>query len=216
MPAQALTAVERHDGLSSAVRRATAQEKMLSPENIEALVLRAQDGDMQAFAGLVRAFLRPAYATALAVLRSPADAEDIAQEALLVAQEKLNTLREPRHFAAWLLTITRNRSLNALKRRKLHRQKQQTMHSSADLDAAPLPQQDSERAELRGALLEALKVLNDVQRQVVLLHDLEGWTHPEIADALGISDLMSRQHLFQARRKLRQELDSVAPKRSQR
>ena len=58
----------------------------------------------------------------------------------------------------------------------------------------------------RERLLEALETLTPVRREVVLLHDLEGWTHPEIADALGMTELSSRQHLFQARRELRDHL----------
>jgi RNA polymerase sigma-70 factor (ECF subfamily) len=53
-----------------------------------------------------------------------------------------------------------------------------------------------------------MAVLSSTEREVVLLHDLEGWTHVEIADALAMSVVMSRQHLFQARRKLRTRLDS--------
>ena len=59
---------------------------------------------------------------------------------------------------------------------------------------------------LRGHLLAALATLSSVQREVVLLHDLDGWTHAEIADALGISETNCRQHLFTARRALRAEL----------
>ena len=58
----------------------------------------------------------------------------------------------------------------------------------------------------RDQLLRALGKLTAVRREVVLLHDLEGWTHPEIAGALQISELMSRQHLFLARRELREQL----------
>lgn len=60
---------------------------------------------------------------------------------------------------------------------------------------------------LREPLLAALNLLGEAQREVVLLHDLEGWTHGEIAGALGISEVMSRQHLFVARKKLRAELE---------
>jgi RNA polymerase sigma-70 factor (ECF subfamily) len=60
----------------------------------------------------------------------------------------------------------------------------------------------------RAQLLAALSLLGPVERKVVLLHDLEGWTHAEIGSALDISVVMSRQHLFQARRKLRSELVS--------
>jgi DNA-directed RNA polymerase specialized sigma24 family protein len=59
---------------------------------------------------------------------------------------------------------------------------------------------------LRRRLVGALGQLGPVQREVVLLHDLESWTHAEISAAIGISEVMSRQHLFVARRVMREWL----------
>jgi RNA polymerase sigma-70 factor (ECF subfamily) len=68
------------------------------------------------------------------------------------------------------------------------------------------PARDAERADLRERLEAALVRLPPTQREVVLLHDLDGRTHDEIAELIGTSAGMSRQHLFQARRALRQLL----------
>jgi DNA-directed RNA polymerase specialized sigma24 family protein len=144
------------------------------------LVIRAKSGDHQAFEALVRAYLRAAYSVALATVGRPADAEDVAQEALLVAFERLDTCREPARFGGWLLRIVRNQALET---------------TTADATA------------FQGRLLDALRTLSPLRREIVLLHELEGWTHSEIADALGISELMSRQHLFLARRDLRLQLE---------
>ena len=65
---------------------------------------------------------------------------------------------------------------------------------------------DVERNELHGLLQGALGKLSDVQREVVLLHDMEGWKHREIAQALHISEVSARQHLFVARKQLREIL----------
>ena len=62
---------------------------------------------------------------------------------------------------------------------------------------------------MRKDLLRALALLKPLQREVVLLHDLEGWTHPEIGEALGISEVMSRQYLYLARRDMRAELEQT-------
>jgi RNA polymerase sigma-70 factor, ECF subfamily len=59
---------------------------------------------------------------------------------------------------------------------------------------------------LRARLIAALDSISPVEREVVLLHDLEGLTHSEIAELLDISCVMSRQHLFVCRRKLRDYL----------
>ena len=65
---------------------------------------------------------------------------------------------------------------------------------------------DAERTELRARLEHALGTLTPVQREVVLLHDLDGWTHEAIGATIGTSAGMSRQHLFHARKRLREVL----------
>ena len=176
---------------------------MTDPSSTAALVRRAAAGDRRAFEDLARAFLRPAYAVALAVVRRPADAEDVAQEAVVAALERIDTCRHPERFGAWLLQSVRNRARNWLAHRRL-----------ADVPADP-PQEepaasgwaiDGERGALRRQLLAALDAVTPVQREVVLLHDLEGWTHAEIAAALELTEVNCRQHLFTARRALRARL----------
>jgi RNA polymerase sigma-70 factor, ECF subfamily len=178
----------------------------LSNDAIVELVARAQRGDAEAFAGLARAFLRAAYAGALGIVGRPADAEDVAQEAFTVALERIETCREPARFAGWLLRIVRTRALNWLERRRLR----DVPHDDVGPDGTLDPPR-AEQAEERRGLVRALGLLPAIQRQVVLLHDLEGWTHAEIGDALELSEGMSRQHLFQARKVLRAELAPHAP-----
>jgi RNA polymerase sigma-70 factor, ECF subfamily len=64
---------------------------------------------------------------------------------------------------------------------------------------------------LRSRLIEGLATLTLLQREIVLLHDLDGWTHAELATTLGITEVNCRQHLSTARRALRAELSSLAP-----
>ena len=161
---------------------------------------RAKSGDASAFEALVRRHYRAAHAVALATLGNGADAEDVCQEAFIRALEKLDRCREPEKFAAWLLRIVRNRAHN-------HRDYLR-VREAAPLDAVPSPSigsapRPAERAELRDRLEEAVGSLTEVRRKVLLLHDLEGWRHREIARHLGISTGMSRQHLMHARRDLR-------------
>jgi len=165
------------------------------------LVRAARRGDGAATEQLVRRHLRAAYAVALAVLGRPADAEDIAQDAFMIAIDKLDDCREPARFSGWLVQIVRNRALHALEKRKLR-------DASDDLAGAVahVPASD---VVLRGQLLAALQTLTPVQREVVLLHDLDEWTHAEIADALGLTETNCRQHLFTARRALRARLEQT-------
>ncbi len=164
------------------------------------LVERTRAGDGAAREALVRRYLRPAYAVALSVTRNVADAEDLAQEALVGALTRLDQCRDPARFAGWLFQGVRNRALNQVTQRR----------TRADLlDGVPRGERgevDAGAVLVRRRLLAALDRLRPVQREVVLLHDLESWTHAEIAAGLEISEVMSRQHLFQARRAMREWL----------
>ena len=171
---------------------------------IGSLVKRARAGDSEAFEELVRLHLRAAYTVALGVTNDPADAEDVVQDSFIAALEKLDDA-EPDRFSGWLLAIVRNRALN-LKR-------SQNVRAAAPLDVLHAtssnsnPEQDTMRGVLRDDLTNALGELTEVQRQVVLLHDLEGYKHREIGDMLGISDGASRFHLSTARARLRDVLN---------
>ncbi len=167
------------------------------------LVLDARRGDPAAFDQLVRRHLRAAYAVALAVLGRPADADDVAQEAFVAALERLDDCREPARFSGWLIRIVRNRALHALEKRALREPRDEPGEVAVPAAAADVV--------LRARLLAALATLSEVQREIVLLHDLDGWTHAEIADALGLTETNCRQHLFTARRALRSELSALAP-----
>jgi RNA polymerase sigma-70 factor (ECF subfamily) len=178
---------------------------LLTHEATADLVYRARRGEADAFTGLVRAYLRPAYTIALSVVARPADAEDIAQEAFLKAFQSLHTCREPERFAAWLFQIVRNRARNLLDSRRLRDVAPAGARILEFITAA------SASAGMREALLAALADLDTEKREVVLLHDLEDWTHKEIAEVLDISEVHSRQHLFKARQTLRAKLGGELP-----
>ncbi len=178
---------------------------MLSRSETADFVRRVQRGERMAFTALVKAYLRPGYAVALAVVTRPADAEDIAQDAILKAFERIDTRREPEHFAAWFFRIVRNHAFNWLEGRRL---RDVCADGAQVLEFSTFPPTS---AGMRHALLAALAALDPRQREVVLLHDLEDWTHPEIATALGISELLSRQHLFRARHTMRTRLGTGQP-----
>ena len=85
------------------------------------LVREALTGTETAFGVLVDRYSSTVFGLALAHLRSWADAEDLTQEVFTAAYASLDTLREPKKFAGWLTTLTRNRCRNVLKRRGLER-----------------------------------------------------------------------------------------------
>lgn len=188
---------------SSSASSLGATEKGAGDRGDDELVSATLDGDSAAFEALVRRHRRAAIARALAVVGEPADAEDVAQDAFVQAYEQLATCRERARFAAWLLTIVHRRALNHL--RSVRRRRASPL--DADLPATGRTAADDvERGELRHRLLAALRELPLVQREIVLLADLEEWSHARIAAVIGISVTMSRRHLSDARRRLRQLL----------
>lgn len=175
------------------------------------LVDAARLGDAAAFDVLVRRYLRSAHALALAITHSHLDAEDICQDAFFRALERLESCRSGTRFAGWFFAIVRSTALNHQRRERLRRVEplETTVSYSHDNPAT-----DAERSDLRRRLGIALAALEETESSVVLLHDLEGRTHREIADALGISEVGSRQYLYVARQKLRAALSNLQPQRS--
>jgi RNA polymerase sigma-70 factor, ECF subfamily len=167
-----------------------------------ALVQRARQGDSEAFEALVRRHLRAAYAVALARVGEPTDAEDACQDAFVTALERIEECRDPDRFGAWLLTIVRHRALDQRRRQAVRRALPLT--AVAERAGEEDPHRDAERRQLHGRLLGALSGLTELQREVLLLFDFEGWTHQEIARRLGISSGSARVHLHTARRRVRQ------------
>lgn len=175
------------------------------------LVERARKGDEDAFGTLVERYMRASYAVAYSVTGRHEDAQDAAQESLLVALERLDKCRSPEKFGGWLLTIVRNRARN-LVRREVLRISDQVPDSTRS--RTPTPDRDLERIELRESLGEALGKLSEMQRQIVLLHDLEGWKHKEIAERLELPSGTVRSHLHFARKALRGALEALRPHQS--
>jgi RNA polymerase sigma-70 factor, ECF subfamily len=173
------------------------------------LVARIRAGDAAAFAVLMRRHFRMAFLIAFAHLNDKTEAEDLCQDAFLRCWERIHDCRDPERVSAWIAAIVRNGAHN---RREALR-----VRSTESLDevaiAAPAfrgTEAVVHRNELRAALSHALQALSPVQREIVLLHDLEGWTHAEIAARLELSEVMSRRHLSDARKRLRRLLGDYA------
>jgi len=171
------------------------------------LVALARTGDAAAFALLVRRYARPAYAIALSILANRSDAEDVCQDAWVRALERLEDCRQPDRFAAWLLRIVRNRALNHLQYRRVRTA--QPLEDAFGPEGPPGggdPSRALEQRRLRERLEQALEQVPDNHREVLLLHDLAGWDHRDIAKAIGITENLCRQRLFQARVRMRKLL----------
>lgn len=194
------------------------KEKPLHPDGEpadEELVARAREGDTGAFDLLVRRYQRRIYALAYHMTSHHQDADDVVQETFTKAYRSLRRFHGRSSFYTWLYAIASNLSLNLLRRRK---RRQSTSLDQLDEDgfandpafvdttlAADTPRQVRMR-EIQEKLNEALLTLSDDHRAVVVMHDIEGVPHTEIARILAVSEGTVRSRLFYARRLLQSML----------
>ena len=141
---------------------------------------------------------------ALAVIGEIEAAEDVSQEAFVHAIEKIDDCRDPSRFGAWLRQIVRSHARNHIRYMQVRRT--EPLSDELATAAAGSPSDLAERADMARHLLAALRSLTEERREVVLLHDLEGWTHREIAARMGIPEGTVRSHLHLARKDLRKQL----------
>jgi RNA polymerase sigma-70 factor (ECF subfamily) len=163
----------------------------------DSALLRLRRGDEAAFRELYRRHTPRVFAIALRLLSRRADAEDAVQEAWLRAVRGLDTFRGDSAFATWLTGIAIRCSLESLRKRgPLGR-----LVSEQTVEPRPHETIDLE---------QAIAALPDGYRAVLLLHDVEGHTHEEVAALLDIEPGTSKSQLFHARRALRERLRPVA------
>jgi RNA polymerase sigma-70 factor (ECF subfamily) len=128
-------------------------------------------------------------------------AEDIAQEVWIQIFRALPGYRGDSQFSTWAHRIAVNRTLNALRRTK----RLAAIETPVEEDSAAV-EMDTERSFVAASIEAAAAKLSPGARTVFMLHDVEGYTHEEIAESLGITSGGSKSQLFKARAKLRKLL----------
>ena len=164
------------------------------------LAALARAGDRDAFGHLVERHAGRARRLARAILGHAEDADDAAQEGFLAALKSLDRYDPTRPFGPWLLRIVANAASDRRRRRKVRLAAPLT-DTLAARGASPADAAD--RSALHEALLDALARLPTRQRMAVVLFDVEGYTHAEIAGMLHVAEGTVRSDVFHARRALR-------------
>lgn len=186
------------------------------------LIARIRAGEKELFHELIRPYERALYAVAYGVLHNPADAEEIAQEAVLKAFANLVQLRADEKFKGWLLQIAFNEA--RLRRRKNHGHLYESL-DEAELDDEgdfmprqfadwrDVPSEILEKAEINRAVEQSLVELPEKYREVFVLRDIEHLSAEEAAGVLGISVPAVKTRLHRARLQMRELLTPVFRKR---
>ena len=163
-----------------------------------------KNGDESAYAYLVTKYMKRVVSIAWGIVRNQDDAEDLAQEAFVKAFRTISRFKSGEPFGPWIYRIVTNLSLDLLKHRQRHRQEEVDPETPATRrDRADLPALQSELAQRIDA---AIEMLPDMQRVVVRLHLVEGFSHSEIAAMTNISEGTVRSHLSLGRSKLKEQL----------
>ena len=188
----------------------------LRPNEAE-LIKSVCDGEREAFYELMRPYERMIYATAIAVLKNPADAEEVAQEAVMKAFSNLPRFRAESKFSTWLIQITYNEARMKVKKGRQHLFEsidEQQQNEKGDFwpkdyaDWRPIPSEVLEQNEIRQAVQDAINSLSPEYREVLILRDIQHLSIKETVTILRISKANVKTRLRRARLQLR---DSLAP-----
>ena len=180
------------------------------PEEEARLISRARKGDLPAYDELVRRYQERIYATVYHMTSNHEDANDLAQEAFIKAFQALKSFKGGSSFYTWVYRIAVNKTINFLKQRR-----NRTQMSLDDLDfnaehdpdlvaliSDKTPRREASLSELQEKLNAAMQKLSEPHRLVVVLHDVQGLSHEEIAKIMDCNIGTVRSRLFYARQQL--------------
>jgi len=173
-------------------------------------VARAQSGDQDSFRWLVERHRDRAHGLALRILRSAADAEDVAQEAFVKAWQALPGFRGESSFGTWLHRIVARRSFDRLEQMKRQQTRETGLDAAVERAADARAQMPDEAARAR-RLERLMERLSPAQRAVVTLFYYEDRAVEEVAIALGMPENTVKTHLSRARALLRDAWIREAP-----
>ena len=174
--------------------------------NERATIERAKAGDRAAQRELYESNVDRIYRVAFRLAGDEDVARDFTQEAFIRAFQKLGEFRGDSAFSTWLHTIAVSVSLNGLHKVKRLRTRETVLEDAEALGHVPRVSDP----DLRDRLYRAIDALPEGYRTVFVLHDVEGYTHEEIGQMMGIQSGTSKAQLFRARGRLREALADFA------
>jgi RNA polymerase sigma-70 factor (ECF subfamily) len=152
------------------------------------LLQRCREGDELAWEALVRRYQGRVCSVAYTYTGSEEEALDVAQDVFIRVWKRLDSCREPDRFASWLLSIARHACLDHLRRRKARPPAQDLPVEDAFqlTDPGDLPDADAQRADQRHVVEVALQRLTPINREAILLKDIQGLPLEEMAAMLDV------------------------------
>lgn len=168
------------------------------------VIRQAAEGDARAIRTLYDRYAPRVFAVVRRIAGDDELAQDYAQEAWIRAVRALPSFRGDSRFSTWLHRIAVNAALQALRRSETRRKREAPF--PAEVPVGPR----GGDTLLQRRLERALDALPEGMRRVLILHDVEGYTHEEIGDAIGVTAGTSKSQLFKARAKMRDMLSTLS------
>lgn len=178
----------------------------------EPLIARARRGNSEAFSELVRMHSHLIYSVSLRILKNHADAEDNLQDVLCKVYKNIHRFEGRSRFSSWLVRIAINEALMKIRKQNYQCAAGQTALPGEEGEARRVleigdERPDPERQSITNELAaRAIHGLHPLLRQMFTLHTVGGWTHRELAGAIGITVSTAKSRIFRARRQMQQRL----------
>jgi RNA polymerase sigma-70 factor, ECF subfamily len=190
-------------------------EKLIAKQTVSNLteaeaIKQAQEGDAAAFEFLYKAHCRRVYSLCLRMIKNPAEAEDLTQQAFLQLFRKIGTFRGESGFSTWLHRVTVNVVLMHLRRKKPTEILAEDFEGHSSNGEGPREHVSSDTSMLgaieRLNLMRAIRKLPAGYKKLFLMYDVIGYEHSEIAALVGCSTGCSKSQVHKARKRLRRLL----------
>ena len=170
------------------------------------VIHRAQQGDAEAFVGLVEAYQGPVYRLALGMGLSPHDAEEVAQETFVAAWRGLPNFRGDSKFFTWLYQLTHHAAIDFLRREKRHGDMMELSECPEISDGEDQPEEVAEKQEDKEAVVAAMQELTPEYREILLLRYMQELDYDEIAAVLSVPAGTVKSRLNRAKAQLKETL----------
>jgi RNA polymerase sigma-70 factor (ECF subfamily) len=182
--------------------------EITSEESETSLVLAAQDGDREAFGELARRYERSVYATALRRLNNHAEAQEVCQEVLVRAMQKIGQLREPAAFGSWLQSVTSRMAINrAVRKRQAIATEPETLAATCVESETPLTAVLTR--ERQSQVRAGLRRLGELDRDTLVAFYVEGQSLVQMSEGFRSPVGTIKRRLHVARKRLAKELEEL-------
>jgi len=189
---------------------------MMTPED-KKLVQAAQRGDQAAMGALLEKYQDRLYRVVLRMVSHRDDAAEVTQDAMLKVVKNITKFKGDSNISTWMIRIAMNQSISHLRRRKLRKTtsldqtpggdpNNRAMRHDLQDSAEPPPEMRVEQSEMVELLHQALEMLGEDFRSVIVLRDIDQMDYQQIAEVLDIPTGTVKSRLFRARLALRQQM----------